>query len=164
MANKFSPISNLPNRSELESIVDNLEYKRIDVSELPEEIKGNGLTDKFNSVIIAASGSTDSMVYSVIGLRPDGDDIDEHPFVFYYDNNNPSSNFGGIIHHGNWPGRTFELSENQKTALNLSGLTASFTYKDIPTNSSGSLYDLQKKGMLEGITSQFKILLNKKSG
>ena len=162
MPNKFYSIDELPLQSDLSDIVDNLQYKRINVSELPHAIKSNRLTDKFNSVIVAASGSTDSIVYSIIGLRPDGNEIDEHPFVFYYDNKNSEHNFGGIIHHGHWPGRTVELTNVQKNALHLSGITASFTYKDIPTNSSGSLSDLQEKGMLEGLSEQFNILIQNK--
>lgn len=161
--NQFSPLDTLPDKSHWESLIGNMEYKRIPTSDLPSSVRDNGLTAKFNSVILAASGSTASMAYSAIGLRPDKNDkLDEHPFVFYYDNNNDSENFGGIIHHGDWNQRTIDLNPNQITALSASGLTASFTYKDIPPNSSGSLIELNDNGMLQGVSEQFKILIKEK--
>lgn len=42
-----------------------------------------------------------------------------------------------------------------------SGLTASFTYKTIPTEGSGSLDELRQNGMLDGLSDQFEILLKK---
>jgi hypothetical protein len=46
----------------------------------------------------------------------------------------------------------------QTEALARSGLTAEFTYKSIPPDGFGSLYDLCENGMLEGITKQFEVL------
>jgi len=45
--------------------------------------------------------------------------------------------------------------------MSASGLTASFTYKTIPTTGSGSLDDLRQNGMLEGLSDQFEILFKK---
>ena len=161
--NQFSPLDTLPDKSDWESLIGNMEYKRISVSDLPSEVRENELTDKFNSVILAASGSSASMAYSIIGLRLDKNDkLDEHPFVFHYDNTDDSENFGGIIHHGHWHERTTNLNPSQITALSASGLTASFTYKDIPPNGSGSLTDLNDNGMLKGVSEQFKILSKEK--
>ncbi len=84
--------------------------------------------------------------------------IDEQPFVFYYNRKNPSKNFGGIIHHGDWPGRTVSMETWQTEALARSGLTAEFTYKSIPHDGFGSLYDPHENWMLEGITKQFEML------
>ena len=78
--NKFTPLQQLPERITLESMVDDLQYKRIRVSELPEPIINNGLTSKFNSVLLAASGSTAGMLYSLVGIRIDHDEIDEHRY------------------------------------------------------------------------------------
>lgn len=162
--NRFTQLTDLPSREELERLVDNMGYIKLEVNKLPDEVKNNGLSGKFNSVILCASGSTESMVYSAVGIRPDkGGVADEHPFVFYYDNNDPSGSFGGIIHHGDWPGRTTSLSQTQIDALDASGLTASFAYKGIPQDSSGSLDDLNRNGMLEGVSKQFQILLDNKN-
>ncbi|MCW5518500.1 hypothetical protein J1N09_01525 [Aureitalea sp. L0-47] len=159
MPNNFYRLPELPEKSNLDSLVDNLQYKRLSISELPVEIRSNGLTDKFNSVILAKSASTEVEVYTFVGIRPDKNQIDEHPFLYCYDKDHGENGFGGIIHHGHWDGRTTELSPEQEHALSSSGLTANFTYKGIPSNSSGSLSDLEEKGMLEGITEQFRILL-----
>lgn len=161
--NKFHPLNKLPEESVMKGLVNNLEYKRINISELPEEIKNNGLISKFNSVILAASGSTDTMCYTMIGLRPDEGNtvIDEHPIVIGYNHNHPTQSFGGIIDHGNWQGRTVLLEPHQSELLSLCGITSSFTYKNIPPNTSGSLYDLNKNHMLQGVSSQFELLLKK---
>lgn len=158
---KYSPLNNLPQREVFEKLVGNLEYKRIETTELPSEIQNNELIKKWNSCILAASGSTETMCYTIVGLRPDENNtvIDEHPIVVGYDNLNPSHNFGGIINHGKWKGRTLELEQYQIDLLNTCGLHSGFTYKGIPPKTSGSLYELNENGMLEGVTKQFNILL-----
>lgn len=162
-ANQFSPIENLPDENEMKSLVGNFQYKKMEINGLPEVIKENKLTSKFNSAIVAASGSTTGMLYAVVGLRPDkGNVIDEHPFVFYYDYTDNSKNFGGIIHHGKWDQRTYPLTKWQLDALESSGLTASFMYKEIPPYGSGSLDDLRTNGMLDGLSSQFETLFKNK--
>jgi hypothetical protein len=161
--NQFSQLVELPDEADLKKMVGNFEYKKIENHELPSPIASNGLVDKCNSFVMASSGSSAGMLYSFVGLRPDkGNVIDEHPFVLYYDYNNPSKNFGGIIHHGDWPERTKNLESWQVDALDSSGITASFTYKSIPPNSSGSLYDLRSNGVLDGISEQFNILFKNK--
>lgn len=160
MPNKFSKLDSIPDKEELEQLIDDIQYRKLEIHELPEAIKSNGLTNKCNSFILAASGSTDGMLYSFVGIRPDGPNIDEHPFVYYYDYNDDNKSFGGIIHHGNWDDRTTALSQDQLNAISASGITASFTYKNIPTGASGSLYDLNENGMLDGITVQFREFLS----
>jgi hypothetical protein len=162
--NQFSPLDELPNEDELKKMISNFEYKKIENKHLPSPIFNNGLVEKCNSFILAASGSSAGMLYSFVGLRPDkGNVVDEHPFVFYYDYTDSSKNFGGIIHHGDWPGRTVPLEPWQVTAMSASGLTANFTYKSIPPRSSGSLDDLRVTGVLGGISEQFNILIKNKS-
>lgn len=158
--NKFTPLEDLPKEEDLKSIVSNLEFKKVQNVELPDPIKNIGLVNKCNSFIGAASGSQDGMLYSFVGIRPDkGNVVDEHPFVFYYDYNDPSKNFGGIIHHGEWDGRTVPLEPGQIASMSASGLTAEFTYKSIPPNSSGSLEELRDSGILDGLSTQFDVLL-----
>lgn len=161
--NRFNKLTEIPDKEEFERLVDGLSYVKLGVEQLPEIIKDNGLTNKFNSVILCSSGSTESTVYTAIGIRPDkGNVIDEHPFVFHYDKNDPSKNFGGIIHHGDWPDRTTPLNQTEINALSASGITANFSYKNIPPGTSGSLYDLNENNMLEGVSKQFSILLRNK--
>ncbi|MBW8324217.1 MAG: hypothetical protein K0M50_05585 [Prolixibacteraceae bacterium] len=157
--NKFSPLKDLPNENDLKQLVNNFEYKKIENNELPMPLSANGLVQKCNSFIVAASGGTECMLYSFVGIRPDiGNVIDENPFVLYYDQNDPTKNFGGIIHHGDWNGRTIPLEAWQTSALAASGITASFTYKTIPPHASGSLNNLRANGMLDGLSKQFGIL------
>ncbi len=161
--NKFTRIPIIPARTTLENLVPNLTYKKLKVDELPVEIKSNGLTNKFNSVIAAASGSTGgTMVFAFNGIRIDHDQIDEHPFVIYLDSNDPTKNFGGIIDHGDWPDRTTFLEPWQESAISASGITADFAYKGIPPGTSGSLYDLDNNGLLYGFKKQASILFKNK--
>jgi len=161
--NLFSPLEDLPSEDDIKKLVSNFEYRRIEVNQLPSPFKQNGLVNKCNSFILCASGTTEGMLYSFVGLRPDeGNKIDEHPFVCYYDYQNPSNNFGGIIHHGDWNGRTIQMQQWQIDAMEASGLTANFTYKLIPPNSSGYLTDLSTNGMLNGLSKQFQILTRNK--
>ncbi len=161
--NQYSPLREIPSREIMESLVSNLEYKRLGLEQLPEVLKENGLVNKFNSFIAAASGSNETLCYTLVGLRPDEKNtkIDEHPIVIGYNINHPSQSFGGIIDHGGWSGRTSELSTIQTELLNNSGITSEFTFKEIPLNTSGSLYELHKNGMLEGVSKQFDLLLKK---
>lgn len=160
--NQFSPQQDLPDENELKKLITNFNYRRLEIADLPPEIATNGLTTKCNSFILGASGSTSGMLYSFVGIRPDGNDIDENPFVYYYDYTDANKNFGGIIHHGDWQLRTVPMSSEQMNAMAASGLTASFTYKGIPTGASGSLNDLKSNGMLDGFSDQFEILFRNK--
>lgn len=164
MSNTFHPFENLPKKEDLDNLVNNFEYVKLSAINAPSEILNSGLSKKMNSYILASSGTTSGTCYSFIGLRPDKGNsvIDEHPFLFYYDHNNPAKNFGGILDHGNWPDRTIDLEPWQMDCINLSGLTYEFNYKGIPPDTSGTLEDLDKKGMLVGLSEQFKILLNNK--
>ena len=84
--NQFSPLEDLPKEDEIKKLVSNFEYKKIETSQLPEPIINNGLVGKCNSFIVAASGNTDCMLYSFVGIRPDkGNVADEHPIVLSYD-------------------------------------------------------------------------------
>jgi hypothetical protein len=69
--NKFSPLDSLPKEEDIKKLVSNFEYKKIETSQLPQPIIDNGLVGKCNSFIVAASGNTDSMLYSFVGIRPD---------------------------------------------------------------------------------------------
>lgn len=162
--NKFTRIENIPSREKLEAIVPNLTYKYLRIEELPDEFKSYGLISKFNSVIAAASGTTTGvMVFAFNGVRIDHPKIDEHPFLIYFDGNDQTKDFGGIIDHGDWPDRTTYLESWQEEAISASGITASFMYKGIPPQSSGSLYDLDDNGMLEGFKKQMTTLFINKN-
>lgn len=160
--NQFSPLENLPDENELKKLVSNFEFIYLDVNQVPGPIASNGLSTKCHGFVLGASGSTDGMLYSFNGIRPDKGDVDENPFVFYYDYKDPSKNFGGIIHHGNWPDRTVPLEQWQIEAMFASGMTASFTYKGIKPGATGSLNDLKNNGMLQGFSDQFEILFKNK--
>ena len=159
----FTKLTQFPEEADFSALVGNLEYVKITIDQLPYPINENRLVAKCNSFILAASGSSQGNYYSCIGLRPDKEDIDEHPIVFYYDKDDSSRNFGGIIHHGDWDGRTTPMEQWQLDAMATSGMTAQFTYKGIAPKSSGSLDDLAQKRMLTGLSRQFELLKKQKN-
>lgn len=153
-----------PSSGSLANIVEDYTYKCLTPDNLPHEISNNGLCKKFNSVILAASGSSSGICYAVVGIRPDKNNtvIDEHPFLYYYDHQDTSKNFAIIVHHGNWDKRTFDLTSEQTDLLNKCGLTADITFKNIPQQNSGSLFSLYQSGSLVGMSSIFEILIEEK--
>ena len=112
--NEFHQLDRIPKEEDLEKIVSNFWFVRVNSDSLPEAIRLNGLSQKCNSFLVAASGSSGGICYSAVGLRLDNNNtvIDEHPFVFYNDKTDPSRSFGGIINHGNWHERTVPLNEH----------------------------------------------------
>ena len=105
MANKnlFSAFSSGFNSVQWESYIPLNTYQYKQVNELPEFIQSNGLSQKFNSALVVASGSTTYDFYGVIGYRPDENNtvIDEHAFV-YIRNKVTDEIEGGILHHADY--------------------------------------------------------------
>lgn len=64
-----------------------LTYKVIDKNEIPDLLPSR-LTEKFNSVVIASSGNTNTYVGIIMGYRIEHYKIDEHTFVVAFDKNN----------------------------------------------------------------------------
>lgn len=131
-------------------------YKIVKVGELPEFIKKNGVSQKFNSALVVASGSADQNFYGIIGYRPDKRNtvIDEHAFVYIEDKNSQNIE-GGIIHHASYDGRTTELSAEMTQKLNDSGVTTEISMSRLPTFPSGSLDDLKNDNIMNGVTANF---------
>jgi len=161
--NQYTPIENIPPKETLEALVSNLGYARLSIEQLPEVLTEHELFKKFNSVIIAHTGSNDISCFTLIGLRLDYNNkkIDEHPIVIGFDEKNPLMCYAGIIHHGNWNSRTIDLSYSQTYSINQVGINADIIYKGIHLHSSGSIYKLKDNGMLDGVNKQVGILLKK---
>jgi len=151
----------MPTESELSKLVSNMTWARVnDLSILPPSVLENKLSNKFNSVLLTASGNDQYMCYSITGLRPDENNtvIDEHPFVLLYDKATPSANAWGIIHHGGWEDRTFGIPQYVTDKMLECGLTADFTYKGIPNGTTGELASLTANGMFQGFVHQQNIM------
>lgn len=163
---KITNIDIMPDSASLASLVENMCYRCLSIDKIPKEICSNfKITSKWNSALIISSGSQDGMCYALVGYRPDknGTVIDEDPYIFYFDNNDPTANFGVQIHHGNWKGRTIGLSAEQISHLNGCGQTANLQIKFIPQNTSGSLAYLYQSGSYVGVTEMYGIMFAEKS-
>ncbi|MBI3520515.1 MAG: hypothetical protein HY062_14350 [Bacteroidetes bacterium] len=137
-------------------------YQFKQVHELPDFIQQNGLSKKFNSALVVASASTSYDFYGVIGYRPDEKNkvIDEHAFVYIRDKGTDEI-FGGILHHGDYEGRTTAIPEHIKNALDASGVTASISFSRMPSSNNGDLDKLMEDGILSGVSANFNISFDK---
>lgn len=160
--NQFSPINNPLSNEEWESFIPMNSFAMKEVHELPEFIRNNGVTQKFNSTLTVASASTSQEFYGIIGYRPDkqNTELDEHAWV-YVRNIETDTWQGGVLHHADYPGRTTPLPQYITDALNTSGVTASIDLDREPTKKSGSLEDLRDEGVLSGVSANFYIVNTK---
>ena len=164
--NQFSEFINKWTNEEWEQYIPMNTFAKKNAHELPDFIQDNGLTKKFNSALVVASGSTTQDFYGIIGYRPDENNtvVDEHAFVYVH-NKEDDKWQGGIIHHADYPGRTTSLPSEFTNALNISGVTANISLERAPNIESGSLGYLDQNKILSGVSKNFYIAnekINKK--
>ncbi|MDP1675331.1 MAG: hypothetical protein Q8L88_00585 [Bacteroidota bacterium] len=128
--NQFSPIKVITSLSGFNTICPENEYRILKAGEYPPEIP-EGLASKFNHMYCASSGFQNSVVYVFTGVRVDGDAVDEHPFVVSFDKKTGDVE-GGLLHHGDWEGRTTPISEKMKYHINESGIQSYFPFIQLP--------------------------------
>lgn len=152
----FSRISNEYTSGQWEAFVPLNSYEVKQVDQLPEFIQKIGVVHKFNTALTVSSGSAGKNFYGIIGYRPDKNNtvIDEHAFVFIEDKKTGQIE-GGIIHHAAYEGRTTNLSPEMTQNLNQFGVTAEISMLRLPTSFSGSLDDLRKENIMDGVTANF---------
>jgi len=160
--NQFSEYKNQWTNGEWNKYIPMNSFAFKQVHELPDFIKNNGLTNKFNSALIVSSASTTQDFYGVIGYRPDENNtvVDEHAFVYIH-NREDNTWKGGILHHGNYEGRTTDLPQDITDALNISGVTASISLDRAPQELTGPLNYLEENNILSGVLANFYIVSNK---
>ncbi|UKN01194.1 hypothetical protein K6119_15800 [Paracrocinitomix mangrovi] len=160
--NQFSAYDNQWSNDQWKEYIPMNSFALKQVNELPDFIQANGLTSKFNSALVVASGSTSQEFYGVIGYRPDENNtvVDEHAFVYIRDKETDTWQ-GGIIHHADYPGRTSPLPQEITDALYTSGVTASISLDRAPDIESGSLDDLAERNILSGVSKNFYIVNTK---
>ncbi|MCC6463120.1 MAG: hypothetical protein IT260_21810 [Saprospiraceae bacterium] len=152
----FSPIPSEYTSEQWGKFIPLNSYDVKQVNQLPEFIQKVGVVQKFNSALTVSSGSADKNFYGIIGYRPDKSNtvIDEHAFVFIEDKKTGQIE-GGIIHHAAYEGRTTNLSPEMTQNLNLFGVTTKISILRLPTSFSGSLDDLRKENIMDGVTANF---------
>lgn len=136
MPNKFSEIHVLSSLTAYDDICPVNEYRILTSGSYPPELPDD-LTRKFNHAYCIASGSASSVVYVITGERIDGNKIDEHPFIVAFDRQT-GKGYGGIIHHGNWDGRTTNIPDEMFKHISASGIQNYYPLQKLPS-ASGSL-------------------------
>jgi hypothetical protein len=127
-------------------------FRVLQPCDLPPTPLSPNLLSKCDSVLVMRSG-VQSGEYVVANLyRRDKGNIDQMPFGTAFVGNSGSS--GILTHHGDWQGRTvagspsppscYQLSQPSQTAYNQSFATLS-----LPSNVSGSIFDLTPKSNVD---------------
>ena len=137
-----------------------LGYRVIAQGEIPEFLPDD-LTSKFNSAVVACSGSMASLFYCVNGFRVDGGSIKEHQYTVTFDRNTGDC-YAGFIEHPDYDGRTTDVPTEMVNLMTASGINVDYQFTRKPSEPSGSLKDLEAKGLLTGVTNAFHTLEKKK--
>lgn len=124
-------------------------YRVLKLRELPDWLP-QGLVSKFKSAVVACSGNTEVCVTVIMGLREDGLDIKEHPYVVSFNRKTSKKLHSGIIHHGNYPGRTTRIPVALLRAMEQTGIQKDFSLQRVPSKPTGTLADLHKDRILIG--------------
>jgi len=103
------------------------------------------LGQKSIKAVVVGSGDSTNAVYMVNFLRPDQPDmaVDQEPLIVTYHNGSQGVELSaGIIHHGNWPGRTVSVGSGFFAAIEGSGIMQYYPYIGVPIKNSGSFDEL----------------------
>ncbi len=134
---------------------------RKEVHELPQFVQENGLSKKYVAALVGASGSTTHDFYCVLGYRPDKGDMDEHAWVYIHDRATGGLK-GGILHHGQYEGRTTPLPEEMKKVFEMCGVTSSIQTERMPDPGfAAPLSADTSQKYLSGVHANFGIIYNK---
>lgn len=156
--NKFSRSKNNWPLNKWKTVCPEFHFRKISKSNVPDFISPS-LMSTFNSGYFATSGTTQlyenkptpMFVGFVVGLRIDGNELDEQPYVAVYDKSNEELLFSGYLQHADYSGRTTALTKTQLDILTNSGITADIKTLRLPSSDFGTLEDLAKENIIEGI-------------
>lgn len=117
------------------------------------------LSDKYNAGYLASSGSTmmidgqerDLYLGFFVGLRIDGTDLDEQPYVSVFDKLNGNLIFDGYLQHGSYDNRTTKLTNEQIELINKSGITMDLKTNRLPDIENGHISILAERNIISGI-------------
>ena len=154
-------------RKEFEELCPVNEFRIVKPSELPSIIPEE-LRNKFDSVLIVASGSSSNNVayYMINGNRVDFKDnsIDQEPFGLAFIGEIAAAS-GSLIHHGDWKNRTTEPPDEFWDYVSASEIGNCYPLSELPTEPSGSIKDLnvisQKEAFKDLITQIKRFMCEK---
>jgi hypothetical protein len=105
-------------------------------SELPAYFS-SGLLPKIDSVVLVHSGS----LFMVLFNRVHRQEIDQQPFAFIFPSGSPALS-GGFLDHGNWSGRTMEMTREFAQAIVTSGIGNCWPFSGLPEKPTGHVSEL----------------------
>jgi hypothetical protein len=116
-----------------------------------------------NCVVVGASGSLDNgIMYFANYMRVDHSEIDQDPYIEYYESGSLEPTIYGTFHHADFQGRTETLSQLDIQKISTSGSTTDIQFTAKPDNNYGSLYELREQGKIVGFDYAYSRALNKK--
>lgn len=107
-------------------------------------------------VVVGASGSLDDTItYFANCFRIDNQSIDQEPHIEIFISGSNDCQFQMTFHHGNYSGRTKSLTSYQINLLKASGSNVDIGFKELPSNDTGSLFDLRNENKINGFDYSF---------
>jgi len=152
-------------RNKWEEICPPGEYRTIsgsEISYLLNPLLSKDLTNKYASVLIAGSATSDGIVYYMAnGNRVDNPKnmIDQMPFGLAFIGN-ITSGCACLIQHGDWEGRSIPQPEGFWDNISASGLASIFPLSELPCEPSGKLADLKINSQRDAFKELVKVLKN----
>lgn len=112
---------------------------------IPDSLKN------LNCVIVGASGSLDQgIMYFANYMRVDHSEIDQDPYIEYYESGSIVPSIYGTFHHANFEGRTETLSQIDIQKISASGSTTDIQFTAKPDKNQGTLVELREQGKIFG--------------
>ncbi|MBU0647543.1 hypothetical protein KJ855_00005 [Patescibacteria group bacterium] len=146
-------------RSDWENLCEPNHYRIIEPGELPD-ILPKLLTNKFDSILIMASGTTTGTAYYIAnGNRVDykANAIDQQPFGLAFVGNNPIGS-GCLIQHGTWQDRTTNPPDDFWEKIEESGIGNCFPLPELPESPYGKIEALKKPSYKDAFSAVIKQL------
>lgn len=118
-------------------------YRVASVDEIPISLP-QSLRNKCLRAVIIGSGDKAFAAHMINLLCVDENDsaVDQRPIICAMTSGNQIDLTAGIIHHGNWPGRSSYPAASFFQALTGSGISAFFPTIGVPPKDFGSLEEL----------------------
>lgn len=147
------------NRAEWDALCPPGQYRVIKPENLPGPLP-SALTDKFDSLLVLASGATDGTTYFMLNgnrvehpsnKQPSGA-IDQQPFGIAFLGSS-SIGSGCLVQHGNWSGRTTTPPSDFWDHVQASGIGQVYPISELPSSPSGRLEDLRVSSQKEAFNT-----------
>lgn len=138
------------------------EYRVVSPENLPN-VLSSGLVNKYNSILVMASGSysVEGTVYFMSnGNRIDKTEIDQMPFGIAFIGSEPYPN-GCLVQHADHFNRTIKPDDTFWSHISESGINSRYPLSELPTNDSGSIEDLNISSQQEAFSNLVKTLKEK---